>query len=46
MMFALTVPKGYKEENWDSQISSVREFMKKTVSWKGDAIQRGLELGS
>jgi hypothetical protein len=31
------------EDIWGKQISSVREIVKKRGSWKGAAIQRGLE---
>jgi hypothetical protein len=34
------------EENWGNQVSSVRESVKKRFSWKGAAIQKGLERGS
>jgi hypothetical protein len=40
------VQKGYKEDIWGNQVSSVREAVKKRDSWKGEAIQKGLEHGS
>jgi hypothetical protein len=38
-----SVHKGYKEGNWGNRISSVRESVRKRGSWKGAAVQRGLE---
>jgi hypothetical protein len=32
-----------KEDSWGNQVSSVLEFVKKRDSWKGAAVQRGLE---
>lgn len=40
------VPRSYKEEKWGNQASSVLQYVKKSVSWKGAAIQIGLESGS
>jgi hypothetical protein len=40
------VPRGNEEDNLDNQVSSVGETVKKRGSWKGAAIQRGLEPGS
>jgi hypothetical protein len=40
------VPRSFKEDNWGNQVSSVLESVKKGVSWKGAAVQRGLERGS
>jgi hypothetical protein len=40
-----SVQRGYKEDNWGSRVSSVREAVKKRDSWKGAAIQRGFERG-
>jgi hypothetical protein len=37
------VPRSYKEDNWGYQVSYVWESVKKRDSWKGAAIQRGLE---
>jgi hypothetical protein len=37
------VPRSCKEDNWGNQVSSVRESVKKKVSWKGATVQRGLE---
>jgi hypothetical protein len=34
---------GYKEDNWGNRVNSVSESVKKIVSWKGTALQRGLE---
>jgi hypothetical protein len=31
------VPRGYKEDNWSNEVNSVRESVKKRVSWKGAA---------
>jgi hypothetical protein len=36
------VPRSYKEDSWGNQVSSVRESVKKRVSWKGGAIQEDL----
>jgi hypothetical protein len=36
---ARIVPRSYKEDNWGSHISSLREAVKKRVSWKGAAVQ-------
>jgi hypothetical protein len=41
-----SVQRGYKEENLGNRVSCVREVVKNRDSWKGDAIQRGLERGS
>jgi hypothetical protein len=35
-----------KEDNWSNQFNSVRASVKKRRSWKGAAVQRGLEPGS
>jgi hypothetical protein len=35
--------RGYKEDNWGNQVSSVWESVRKRDSWKGVAAQRGLE---
>jgi hypothetical protein len=44
-----SVERVYREDNWDNQDNSVREFVKKRDrrrdSWKGAAVQRGLEHG-
>jgi hypothetical protein len=40
------VKRGYKEDNWSNRVSSVQESVKKRGSWKGVAVQRGLEPGS
>jgi hypothetical protein len=45
-MSARAVPRSYKENSWFNEISSVRESVKKRGSWKGAAVQRGLEHGS
>jgi hypothetical protein len=41
-----SLQRGYLEDNWGDQVSSVRESVKKGVSLKGAAIQRKLERGS
>jgi hypothetical protein len=38
-----SVQRGYKEDKWGNRVSSVRESVGKTGSWKGVAIQRGPE---
>jgi hypothetical protein len=38
-----SVQMGYKEDNWDNKVNSVRECVRKRGSWKGDAVQRKLE---
>jgi hypothetical protein len=43
MFYTRPVPRSYKEENWGSQVSCVRESMKKSVQLEGSRIQRGLE---
>jgi hypothetical protein len=42
----LSVQRGYKEDNWGNRECSVLESVKKRGSWKGAAVQRGLERGS
>jgi hypothetical protein len=42
-VFSSVVPRSFKEDNWGKQVSSVLESVKKSVSWKVAAIQRGLE---
>jgi hypothetical protein len=39
----LSVPRHYKGDSWGNRVSSVREFVRKRGSWKGAAVQRGLE---
>jgi hypothetical protein len=34
---------GYKEDNWGNRVGSVWESVRKRDSWKGAAIQRGLQ---
>jgi hypothetical protein len=46
VLSAQAVPRSYKEDNWGNQVSSVRESVKKRVSWKKAAIQRGIQRGS
>jgi hypothetical protein len=47
MLFsALSVQRGYKEDKWGNQISSVWEAVKKRDIWKEAAVQRGLKCGS
>jgi hypothetical protein len=41
-----SVQRGYKEDSWGNGVSSVRESVRKRVSWKEAAIKRGLERGS
>jgi hypothetical protein len=43
---AQAVPRSYKEDKRGSQVSSVRESVKKRVRWNRAAIQRGHERGS
>jgi hypothetical protein len=38
-----SVERGYKEDNLRNRVSSVREYVRKRGSWKGAAVQRGLE---
>jgi hypothetical protein len=40
------LPRTYKEESCGNQVSSVWESVKKRVTLKGGAVQRGLEPGS
>jgi hypothetical protein len=42
VLSARSVPRRYHEENLGNQVCSVRDAVKKTVSWKGAGIQRGL----
>jgi hypothetical protein len=46
VLSARSVPRSCKEDNWGNGASSVRKSMKKRVSWKGAAVQRGLKRGS
>jgi hypothetical protein len=41
---AQSMQRGYKEDNWGNQVSSVWKSVKKTGHWKGDAIQDNLSL--
>jgi hypothetical protein len=43
---AQSVQRGCEEDSWSNRVSSVREYVRKRGSWKGAAIQRGLEHGS
>jgi hypothetical protein len=45
VFYTRPVQKGYKEDNWDNGVIYVREAVKKMDSWKGAAVQRGLEPG-
>jgi hypothetical protein len=38
-----SVQRGYKENNWGNRVSSVLESVRKSGSWKGAAVQRGIE---
>jgi hypothetical protein len=42
VLSACVVPSSYKEDNCSNQVSSVWEYVKKSVSWKGATIQAGL----
>jgi hypothetical protein len=41
--FTLSVQKGYKEDNWDNQVSSVWESVRKRDSCKGGDLRTGAE---
>jgi hypothetical protein len=40
VLSARAVPRSCKEDNWDKQVSSVRESVKKRDNCKGHAVQR------
>jgi hypothetical protein len=40
---AQSMHRGYKEDSWGNRVSSVWESVRKRGSWKGAAVQRGLE---
>jgi hypothetical protein len=46
VLSARAAPRSYKEDNWGNQFKSLRESVKKRLSWKGAAVQRRLEPGS
>jgi hypothetical protein len=41
--FTRSVKRGYEEDKWGNRVSSVWESVRKRGSWKGVAVQRGLE---
>jgi hypothetical protein len=43
LLETVSVQRSYKEDNWENRISSVRDSVRKRGSWKGVAVQRGLE---
>jgi hypothetical protein len=43
VFYTLSVQRCYEEDKWSNQVSSVWESVRKGGSWKGAAIQRGLE---
>jgi hypothetical protein len=40
-----SVQRGYKDDNWGNQVSSVWKSVRKRDSWKGAAVQRGFKYG-
>jgi hypothetical protein len=38
-----SIQRGYNEDNWGDRVSSVWASVRKRGSWKGAAIQKGLE---
>jgi hypothetical protein len=43
VIYTRSVQRSYKKDNWGNKVSSVRESVRKRGSWKGAAVQRGLE---
>jgi hypothetical protein len=46
VLSARAVTRSYKEDSWGNQVSSLRESVKKRVSWKEAAPQKVLQAGN